>query len=180
MPSPARSRPPAAPSPRAWTTASPATTRPPSLPNVRPGRRLGEALRRGVPLFLDGFPGRFSVSSVSCFPHVAILPPPLPRAGPRAARPGRVPAGRRVRDGAGAAPRRRGDGARDAEPAGRVLRLPARRWGGSAAHVEAPHGLGVGGPPGADRRPGAALGRPHARDRAATGGRLHPGRVGER
>src|SRR5207249_5263175 len=75
--------------------ALPISTRPPSLPNVRPARRLGKGSRRGVTLFLDGFPGRFLVSFVSCFPHVAILPPPVPRAGPRAARPGRVPAGRR-------------------------------------------------------------------------------------
>src|SRR5207245_1326429 len=113
--------------PPAWTTGTPATTRSPSRPNVRPARQLGKASRRGITLFLDGFPGRFAVSFVSCVPHVAILPAPVPRVGQRAARPGCVPTRGRVRDGPRAAPRRSRDGARDAEPARRVLRLPTRR-----------------------------------------------------
>src|SRR4029077_20014811 len=67
---------------------------------------------------------------------------------------GGVAAGPDLRDGAGAAPRRPGDGARAVEPARGILRVPARGGRRSAACVERADGVLVRGPSGPDRRSG--------------------------
>src|SRR6266550_8185126 len=105
-----------------------------------------------------------------------------PESGPCESAPdaGAVPTGSDLRDGARPPPRRSGDGPGASEPAGRLLRLPAGGEPRRAPHLEGADGLTLGRTPGADRRPGPALGRADARRRAGPGRGLQTRGVGQR
>src|SRR5256886_7853049 len=127
----------------------------------------------------NAFARRSCSTSLACV-GVRSIPAPDPRPRPPAAHAGHLAPRADLRDGAGAAPRRTGNGARTAESPGRLLRVPPRRGPRSPARVQGADGIPHGRPPGADRRSGPALGGADAGPRGGAGGRRHAGRLGQR